>query len=800
MGLQAKVVSRRAFLIGLNLSVGGLALGLFPDGAEADEPAAKPGKPVAGSQAEEDRATGLNPSVFLHIAEDGAVTIVCARSEMGQGVRSSIPALIADELGARWDRVTVRQADGDKKYGDQNTDGSSSIRKAYPELRKVGATARQMLIVAAAKRWKVKPESCEARDHQVVHAASKRALGFGELVKEASKVPVPTTGVKLRPDAELARVNSPSLPVLDGRAIATGTAQFGADVRVDGMLTAVIARPPVVGGKVAKLDSAAALAVPGVKAVIEVPAATRPYKFQPWGGVAVVAENTWAALRGRAALKIEWDHGENAIYDSASFREGMLASVRRPGTVRRKVGDVEGAFAGATSSSPDAGAAMAGASVSSPPDGGVGGGEALRQGLAWASRSVEAEYTVPHLAHMPMEPPAALAKVANGKCEVWAPTQNPQAARAEAARILGLGEEAVTVHVTLLGGGFGRKSKADFVSEAAFLAGKVGAPVRVQWTREDDVQHGYYNAVNAQRFRAGLAADGRVVAWHLRTAFTPIATTMGGADLPSAEDLQQGVLDFALSVPNVQAEACAAKAHVRVGWYRSVYNIFHAFGVGSFIDEVAHARGADPREMWLEILGPARVASLAELGIEKLANYGEALDAHPVDVGRLRSVIERVTAASRWGARKAEGRALGLAAHRSFVAYTAVVVSVVRDERRKVRVDEAWIAMDAGKVVNQDRVRAQMEGAVVMGISNAMFGGITMKDGATEQSNFRDARIARIGDVPRQIHVDVVPSELAPCGVGEPGVPPVAPAIANAVFALTGQRVRDLPIARALGA
>ena len=567
----------------------------------------------------------------------------------------------------------------------------------------------------------------------------------------------------LRPDAELTRVASPSLPLLDGKAYVDGSAVYGADVKLPDLLIAVIARPPVVGGTVARHDPSRALAVPGVVRVVAMPAPARPYKFQPWGGVAVVAENTWAAMKGRAALDITWDAGDNAGYDSTTYRDELLASVRAPGTVARDLGDVDAA-------------------------------------LARAAKVVEAEYVVPHLAHMPMEPPAAMARVADGRAEVWASTQNPQAARTEVARVLGLDEANVTVHVTLLGGGFGRKSKADFPSEAAFLARELGRPVRVQWTRDDDLRHDYYNAVSAQRLRAGLDERGAVTAWHHRTAFTPIRSTfVDGADTPVPDELQQGVLDLALAAPNVRAEACKAPVHTRVGWYRSVYNIFHAFAIGSFIDELAAARGADPRDTWLDVIGPARTLGLADLGIAKLPNYGETLDRHPVDAGRLRRVIERVTDAARWSERKRTGRALGLAAHRSFVSYTAVVISVVPDAQRKLRVDEAWISIDAGTVVNQERVHAQMEGSVVMGISNALFGGITMKGGAVEQASFRDARIARNIHVPRRIHTDVVASTAPPGGVGEPGVPPVAPALANAVFALTGQRIREIPLARALG-
>jgi isoquinoline 1-oxidoreductase subunit beta len=734
-------LGRRPFLASLNLALGGLALGLFSE----------PGLAAA-------EGPSFSPNVFVHLAPDGWVTLVCHRSEMGQGVRSSIPVLLADELGADMTKVKIVQADGDAAYGDQNTDGSSSVRGHYDQMRRIAASARMMLIAAAARRLGVKPDACDARQHQVVHRASGRALGFGSLALLAAKEPIPNpASVRLRPAEELEHVGK-ALPLLDAPAYVTGSAIFGADVQLPGMLTAVIARPPVVGGRVLAFDQAAALAVSGVRHVIQLPEPTRPYAFQAWGGVAVIADHTWAALQGRAKLDIRWEHGENASYDSAEYRERLLASARAPGTVLRRVGDVEAA-------------------------------------LAQASRRIDAEYYVPHLPHAPMEPPVAIARVTGARCEVWASTQNPQAARKEAARALGISEQDVVVHVTFLGGGFGRKSKADFVSEAVLLAREVGAPVRVQWTREDDLGHDYYNTVSQQRLSAGLDASGRVTSWQHRSAFPPIGSLFGPATGPGAGDFQQGVLDVALDVPHVLAEACEASAHVRIGWLRSVYNIFHAFSTNCFIDEIAVARSADCREVMLELFGPARkITSLAELGVEQLRNYGGSLEEYPVDVGRLRRVVERVTEICDWKGQRRAGRALGLAAHRSFHSYVAVVVSMLQAPDGKLRVDEAWVALDAGKIINLDRVRAQMEGSVIFGMSLAFHGSITMKRGATEQSNFRDFRLVRIADAPRRIHVDVQSSEELSGGVGEPGVPPVAPAIANAVFALTGRRVRDLPL------
>ncbi|NVB83458.1 MAG: xanthine dehydrogenase family protein molybdopterin-binding subunit [Kofleriaceae bacterium] len=749
-------LSRRAFLAGLGA---GLAVGVMPRVSRADEPSGAGGTPPPPKKQD---LAGLVPHVLVHIALDGTTTIICHRSEMGQGIKSSLPVLIGDELGADPARVVVVQADGDKKYGDQNTDGSTSIRKGYDELRRAGAAARMMLVAAAAKKWKVKPETCTTENHQIIHKPTKRTLAFADVVAAAAKLPVPKKDIVLRPLGELKRVADPNLPLIDGAGIVTGTAQFGADVKLPGMVYAVIARPPVVGGKVAKYDATRALKVPGVKKIVEMPVPTAPWLFQPWGGIAVVADTTWAAIKGRAALDITWDHGPNASYNSDEYREQLLASVRAPGTKYRDVGNIDNAF-------------------------------------SKAAKTVEAEYVVPHLSHMQMEPLVAVARIMNGTAEVWAPTQNPQDNREDVAKILGLPEDKVTIHVTLLGGGFGRKSKSDFEVEAAWIAKHLddGVPVRVQWTRDDDVKHGYYNAVNAQRLRAALDDKGTVTAWHHKTAFTPIGGTFDPkVDTPSLGDLQQGVLDLALAAPNVRAEACKAPLHTRVGWFRSVYNIFHAFAIGSFIDEIAHARGTDPRDTWLDVIGPARKFSLADLGVTQLRNYGESLDKHPVDAGRLRKVIERVTEMAGWGNRN--GRALGLAAHRSFVSYTAVVISVVPDPVRVFRIDNAWISMDPGTVVNKDRVHSQMEGAVVMGISNALYGGVTMTKGATDQSNFRDARVARMRDVPHRIHTDLVESTEPPSGVGEPGVPPVGAALANAIFALTGKRLREVPLAKAL--
>ncbi|AKU99426.1 Isoquinoline 1-oxidoreductase beta subunit [Labilithrix luteola] len=749
---------RRSFLLGLGFGTAGLALGSF---AHAEEPA-KP-NPV-DKEAEKktlDAGQGFRPNLFVHVAPDGLVSIVCARSEMGQGVRSSLPVLIADEMGADMAHVKIVQADGDKAYGDQNTDGSHSVRGFYDALRSVGAAARMMLVAAAAKKWGVLAASCDARDHAVFHDASKRSLGFGELATAAAKLPLPKrTDIQLRPNSELRHVGK-ALPLVDGPDIVTGRAIYGADVKLPGMLVAVVARPKTVGGKVARYDDSKALAVAGVKRVVPLPVPKPPYAFQALGGVAVVATDTWSAMRGRSQLDIAWEPGENGTYDSRAFRQKLLEDVQSPGRVVRNVGDAPAAIAN-------------------------------------SKRRIDAVYYVPHLAHATMEPPAAIARADATSCEAWAATQNPQAARTEVARALGLDESKVTIHVTLLGGGFGRKSMPDYVAEAALVSRAVGAPVRLQWTREDDVQHDYYHTVSMQRLEAGLDDAGKVIAWEHRTAYPPIPSLFKATNSSEVGELQQGVLDVPLAIPNVRAENVEAHAYVRIGWLRSVANIYHAFAVQSFIDELAFARNLDPRDNLLDILGPPRIVGTKELGVDALPNYGQSLDQHPIDVGRYRRVIERVTEQCRWQHRKSDGRYFGLAVHRSFLTYAAVVVSVIRGPGDRIRVDEVWSVADPGVIVNLERVRSQFEGAVIFALSHAFYGEITMKNGATEQGNFRDYRLMRIGEAPKKIHVDIVQSSALSGGVGEPGVPPVAPAAANAIFALTGTRVRDLPIIRTL--
>lgn len=723
-------VTRRGFIAGVGAAAAGLALG------------------VRTSEA----APGVfAPNAFIQIGTDGVVTITCHRSEMGQGIRSSLPVLIADELGADPAKIRIVQADGDPIYGDQNTDGSTSIRSHYEAMRQVGAVARTMLVTAAAKQWRVPEKRLFTRLDAVHDPVTAKLLSFGVLAADAAKLPVPKTAVT-RPRSELVHVGT-DLPLRDGAAYVTGTAQFAADIRLPGMLIAVIARPPAVFGKLDKLDDTRAKAIPGVRKIVQLPSPTPPASSKPLGGVAVLADHTWAAVRGRAALDVTWHGGVNGEHETAAYTQQLLASVRAPGDSVRKLGDADKA-------------------------------------LGSAAKRVEAEYIVPQLAHAAMEPPAAIARFDGDKCEVWTCTQSPQDARDAIAGALDVDKSKVTVHVTFLGGGFGRKSIPDFAIEAALLAREAKAPVRVQWTREDDLRHGYFHAPSVQALAAGLDTAGKVTAWRHRIAYPPIASTFLPTAQRPAGELGHGVLDLPLAIPNVRVETGPAPAHVRIGWLRSVGNIQQAFAVQSFIAEIAHAAKRDHRDVLVEILGdPKTVVTPQYLGVDRVSNYGTPLDKHPISIARFHRVIEAATKAAGWGK-----PGLGLAVHRSFLSYIAVVVRAIKGPRDEVKIDEAWIAADCGTVINADRVRAQLEGGFIFGQTIAMHGAITMKRGAVEQTNFRDYPLVRIGAAPRKIHIELIANDAAPGGVGEPGVPPVAPAIANAVFALTGTRTRNLPM------
>jgi isoquinoline 1-oxidoreductase beta subunit len=722
----------------------GLVLGLHVDGF----------RPFTPAFAAANDNWRLN--LFLEIALDGNIAITAHRSEMGTGIKTSLPQVLADELEADWRRVRVVQADGDKRYGDQNTDGSRSMRQFYGAMRELGATARQMLEAAAARQWHVPIAQCHAELGYVINSETGAKLDFGALVATARTLPVPSRDqLRLKP-ASQRRYIGQSLAMVDLDEIVRGKAVYGLDIVLPGMKFAVVARCPVYGGKLRTFDAKPALAVPGVERVIEIPAAPMPSGFMPLGGVAVIATNTWSAMQGRKALKIDWDLGPNADYDTDSYRHTLEATARQPGKVWRDNGDV---------------------------------GSALKT----AAKRIEADYFVPHLAQAMMEPPAAVARFANRKVEVWNPTQNPQQALTTVAQTLGIAENDVTIHITLLGGGFGRKSKPDYTAEAAFLARAAGAPIKLVWTREDDFQHGYYHAICAQHLEGGLDASGKVTGWLHRTVFPAIESTFApNITEGSAGEMQQGVTDNPYDIPNLRAENGPAAAHVRIGWYRSVYNIPHAFAVGSFIDELAAAAGRDRVEFLLEALGPDRKIDLRAMGVD-YPNYGASLTDYPIDTARHRAVVARAAKESGWGGALPAREGRGIAVHRSFLTYVAAVAHVAVGHDGQVRVKRIDIALDAGLIINPDRVRAQFEGAAIMGISNTLYSALNWSKGQLQETNFSDFLVARIDATP-ETHIHIVTNEAPPAGIGEPGVPPIAPAICNAIFAATGKRLRALPI------
>jgi isoquinoline 1-oxidoreductase beta subunit len=500
--------------------------------------------------------------------------------------------------------------------------------------------------------------------------------------------------------------------------------------------------------------------VRGVQQTVTIDPFKPPHMFQPLGGVAVIADNTWAAFQGRKKLKIDWDHGPHASYDSELFKKELMNTVHQAGKPVRNLGNVDEEFAK--------------------------GGKIL-----------EATYYTPHLAHASMEPPAAVAEFRDNKVTAWAPTQNPQAVQDTVAGALGIDKKDVICHVTLLGGGFGRKSKPDYVAEAAVLSKKLGKPVKVVWNREDDLRFDYYHSVAAVYHKAALDARGRPTAWLSRSAFPPIASTFD----PKARyglgfEYDMGFSDLPYTVANLRAESGPAENHVRIGWFRAVANNYHAFAASSFADELARAAGRDPLEYLLELIGPGQILDLKSQGVN-YSNYGAPIDKYPVDTRRLRRVLEIAGEKSGWGKRKSGGgHGFGIAAHRSFNTYVASVVEVDVDGKGQIRIPRIDQIVDAGLIVSPDRVRSQFEGAAVMGAGLAMFGEITAAAGQIQQSNFHQFRVARMSDAPVLTNVHFVESTAPPTGVGEPGVPPVIAALANAVCAATGKRVRELPLSR----
>ena len=728
-----------------------------------------PSSLIAGAQAQSTGAS-VQPNLFVSIADDGMVTITCSRSEMGQGVRTGIPMILADELEADWQRVKIWQAPGDAEKYDpagkdgQNTDGSRSTRHHLDIMRELGAAGRYVLEQAAARKWGVDPSEVQAKDHRLHHEASGRSFDFGEVVDAAADIEVPTgeDAPKLKDPSQWKFIGR-DMPVVDNFDMSTGGADFGADVTMPGMKIAVIARASVYRGTVKSFDATESLKVPGVEQVVEIPAlpGDKPAEFRALGGVAVIGTNTWSVLEGRRKLAIEWDDGPNTAHDSSSYNDQLFAAAREGGHVIRDRGNVDEAFAA-------------------------------------ADQVLEAEYFVPYFIHTPMEPPAAIVDANARPVRIITSTQSPNQTRQYVAEALGVDISEVECEVTLLGGGFGRKSKPDFACEAAILSQMTGAPVRVQWTREDEIRNGYYHAASAHCLKAGLDASGKVTGWHHCGAWPSlIALWAPGARTGHPIEYGLGLIDTPYDgVPNLRIENGEADAMIRVGWYRSVNNIQHAFAMNCFAHELATAAGRDPVEFLLELIGEAEVMDLAKDGVEDHWNYGDSIEEWPIMPVRLSNVLRVAAAKSDYGKTLPAGQGLGLACHRSFHSYVAAAVHVEVGDDGSLRIPRVDMAIDCGRYVNPEGVRKQIEGAAIYGNTVARHGLISTTRGAVDQSNFHDYPVTRMNDAPLDVRVHIVEDfvHLRPCGVGEPGVPPYTPALVNAIYHATGKRIRRLPI------
>lgn len=697
----------------------------------------------------------FSPNAFIEIDPTGETLLWVARSEMGQGVRTSMAMILAEELDADWSRVKVRQADFDSKYGDMTTGGSASVRSSWDPLRKAGATARDMLLSAAAESWKAPKEECSAVGGSVIqHQKTGRHIAYSALASQAAALLVPKD-VPVK-DPKDYRIVGTKKDRVDGPHIVVGEAHYGIDAKVPGMLYAVVARSPVPGGRVKKFDAAPAQAVAGVRKVVEVPGVEMPPLFGEdraansghqhylWSGVAVVADSTWQAIAGRRALAVEWTEGAGATESTDQQRASCAEMVKGPGKELRKIGEPEPAFSG-------------------------------------AARKLEAEYETPFLAHTTMEPPNCTALVRDGKCEIWAPTQNAGGMAAALSSALGVPQSAIKIHVTLLGGGFGRRLNIDYGVEAALISRAVGAPVKVFWTREDDLRHDYYRPMSHHRLRAGLDAQNQITVWLHHIAGPMTDGFYVGGDIPDTggtEIAGPGIPNG--TVPNYLLEASFLHTHVPRGYWRAVDANWNQFAVQSFIDEIAAAAGKDPLELRRQLIA-AKETPKSTGGDDK-----------PVNVERLRRVLDLAAEKSGWGKPLPAGRGRGIAGMSSWDTYIAQVAEVTVAKDGGVRVDRVICAIDCGQVINPGMVTAQIEGGIVFGLTAALYGEITVENGQVQQSNFNNYPMLRIQDMPR-IEVHIVPSHESPGGIGEPPVPSIAPAVANAIFAATGKRLRRLP-------
>ncbi len=722
------IVSRRSFIRGLGLASGGLIIGCNTASSKKENWKLEPSS-----------GTTFEPNLFIQLKDNGDLVLLATRSEMGNGVRTSLTSVIADEMDADWARVSVVQATGDAKFLDQNTDGSRSVRYLFEPMRKMGAAAREMLIAGAAKKWKVDPSKLKTDNHYVLNPANGEKLFYGDLIKETTEVAVPENPTLKNPKDF--KYIGKGLKSVDAKDFTKGIPKYGMDIKLDNMKYAAVSRCPVTFGTVKSFKKEATLQIKGVLDVIEIPRIEKP--FGSLGGVAVIASNTWTALKGKEALDIAWSYGSNETYNTESYDKMILANVQKKGKEIHTEGAVSKAFKN-------------------------------------ASQIVESTYQLPHLVHAPMEVPNATAWVHDGICEVWAPVQDPQTTRKEVADYLEIELENVTINVTFLGGAFGRKSKPDFVLEAVTLSKAVNTPVQVIWSREDDIQHSYYHAVSAQYMKGSLDANGKVTGWLHRVAYPSITSTFApDTGYGAGFEFGMGLTNMPYNIENVSFENAKAPAHVRIGWLRSVYNIIQGFSVNVFADELAVKAKKDPLQFRLDMIGPDRIVK------------NEREDYH-FDSAKLKNVLQLAAKNANYGKELPKDHGVGIAVHYSFYSYVASIVEV-SVKQNTLKVHKIHSVIDCGTAVNTDTIKAQMEGAAIFGLSLAYYGKITAKNGAIEQSNFHDYQMLRIAETP-QIEIEIVKNQDKPTGVGEPGVPVIAPALINAIYNATGKRYYKLPL------
>ena len=708
MSSSVYVVDRRGFLKLGAAGAAGLLIGFYlPERAEALAVASEP-------------SVALN--AWIHVGTDNNVTILIDKSEMGQSILTGLAMLAAEELECDWKKVRTEFAPADKAYvnpqfGVQGTGGSSATRTSWDPLRKAGAAARLMLLEAAAQKWNVNAAECRAENGAIHHAGTKRQLSYGSLAEAAARLPLPQE-VPLK-DPKQFRLIGQTTKRLDTPEKVNGSAQYGIDVRQPGMVYAVVERCPVFGGKVASFEASKAKSVPGVKDVIQIS-----------NGIAVIADNTWTAMAGRKALEVKWDEGPNSEMSSASISKLLADGARRPGYAARKEGDVEA-------------------------------------GLAGAAKKIEAEYEVPFLAHATMEPQNCTAHVRADRCDVWAPTQNQTNTQNVAAKITGLDPKSVFVHTTFLGGGFGRRFETDFVGEAVEISKALGGPVKVTWSREDDIQHDYYRTASHAHFEAGLDADGWPVAWLNRISCPSLMARFG----PLKDNFDRRSVEICdtvpYAIPNILVDYQLTDVGIPIGFWRSVGASQNGFFLESFIDEIAVAGKKDPYELRRRLLAKSP---------------------------RHLAVLEKAAEKSGWGTPLPADRFRGIAVVSSYLGYVAQVIEIaVNRQARTLKVHRVVCALDCGRIVNPGSIDAQVKSSVVYGLTAALRGAITIDRGRVRQRNFSDYRVLRLPEMP-VVDVHMIPSEEAPTGAGEFTLPPVAPALCNAIFAATGNRVRRLPI------